>query len=134
VIKIVKIFHVEEMDRSYFKDGGGFMWNISEKADTKDVGVVLVVRYPKSSGSYHFHGPKNEKIWFVLSGIATVYAEGREYTMKPNTAMYFAPGEKHKLMNKEETKLRVLEIYSHPKEREYVEVLEEDPHKEKYPY
>jgi len=54
--------------------------------------------------------------------------------MKPGTVIYFAPREKHKLMNKEATELRILEIYSHPTERGYTEVPEEDPYREEYPY
>lgn len=64
---------------------------------------------PKSELSYQSHKYRNEH-WIVLSGIATIKQNGKIYKIKKDESTYIKKGDKHKLMNKENIDLEIIEV------------------------
>jgi len=121
---MVRILKVEDAPRIPLYDGKGYKKEIiDEKCGAKDIGGVFVVRLPGTSGKCHYHR-KREKVWFVLSGTAKILVEDKQYEVGPNTMIFIAPNEKHKLMNMGSGELKLLEFFSHPEDSPFIEVQE----------
>jgi len=118
---LARILRVEDLPPIPLYDKKGYKkLIIDDKCGAKEIGGVLVVRPPGALGKQHYHR-KREKVWFILAGTATLLIEGKEYQAGPDTMIFIAPNEKHKLMNKSDTELRLLEFFSHPEDWPFVE-------------
>lgn len=84
----------------------GFYEIISQQKNSK---IKKIVVDPKSKLSYQSHKYRSEH-WIVLKGIATIKKNGGVTKLFPDESMYISSGDKHKLMNNENTPLEIIEV------------------------
>ena len=71
--------------------------------------VKEIVVKPKHRLSYQSH-EKREEQWVVFEGIATVTLDGEMYTVKAGESIRIPIGTKHRVENKEDKKLKFIEV------------------------
>ncbi len=84
----------------------GFYEIITQQKNSK---IKKIVVYPNSELSYQSHKYRSEH-WIVLKGIATIKKNGVITRLSPDESMYISSGDKHKLMNNQNTALEIIEV------------------------
>jgi mannose-6-phosphate isomerase-like protein (cupin superfamily) len=75
----------------------------------KNTKIKKITVNPKSELSYQSHKYRNEH-WIVLKGIATIKKNNSSFKIKKNESTYIAKGDKHKLINNENSNLEIIEV------------------------
>ncbi len=75
----------------------------------KTTKIKKITVKPKSELSYQSHKYRNEH-WIVLKGTATIKKNGSSFKTKKNESTYIAKGDKHKLINNENSNLEIIEV------------------------
>lgn len=73
--------------------------------------IKRIVVKPKASLSLQMHRHRSEH-WVVLSGIAKVVNDVKEYVVRPNESTFIAAGHKHRLENPGDTDVVIIEVQS----------------------
>ncbi|WP_222165573.1 phosphomannose isomerase type II C-terminal cupin domain [Edaphocola aurantiacus] len=84
----------------------GQYW-VLEDAPTHKVKRIVVK--PKGRLSYQYHHHRSE-IWTIIEGEATITLDGEVYTLGPSEVFRVPQGAKHRLENRQETPLTIIEI------------------------
>jgi len=71
--------------------------------------VKKIVVNPKSALSLQMHNYRSEH-WIVVKGVAHVICGDREFILEENQSTYISKQQKHRLTNKEDTALELIEI------------------------
>ena len=71
--------------------------------------VKKIVVNPKSALSLQMHNYRSEN-WIVVKGVAHVICGDREFILEENQSTYISKQQKHRLTNKEDTALELIEI------------------------
>ena len=92
--------------------GGGTFHILIDEATTGARAFSLLVNeiQPGSAGREHAHAV--EHAMYVVSGCGRFCLEGREYPVRPGTAMFIPPGAPHSLACEGDEPLRYVVIYA----------------------
>lgn len=71
--------------------------------------VKILTIFPKSQISLQYHKKRSEH-WVVTSGIAHITKGNKEFTLKKNESTYIEVEEIHRIENKEDKDLVVVEV------------------------
>ena len=71
--------------------------------------VKKICVHPGQRLSYQMHYKRQEN-WTVLKGVATVVLEGQEFTLNPGEAIFIPIGAKHRLVNKGDDDVEIVEL------------------------
>jgi mannose-1-phosphate guanylyltransferase len=73
--------------------------------------IKRIVVKPKAALSLQMHRHRSEH-WVVLSGVAKVVNDVKEYTVRPNESTLIAAGHKHRLENPGDIDVVIIEVQS----------------------
>jgi mannose-1-phosphate guanylyltransferase/mannose-6-phosphate isomerase len=78
-------------------------------AESFNYKIKRIVVNPKSKLSLQSHQYRSEH-WVVVTGLATIIKEDKEFKLTHNQSLYIEANEKHRLMNLENESLEIIEI------------------------
>jgi len=112
---LAKIFKLEDAPKLFFPDGKAYRILLdSAETGAKRIGGLVGVMPAGSTGvNYHYHDNR-ESVLIFLAGQGKALIEGEEYDIGPNTVMFVAPKEKHKIRNVGNSELRYIEFFTDP--------------------
>jgi mannose-1-phosphate guanylyltransferase/mannose-6-phosphate isomerase len=85
-------------------------WGSFETIDISDrFKVKKIIVKPKAALSLQMHNHRAEH-WVVVKGKASVTCGDKEFVMKEDESTYISIGQKHRLENKEDTDLEIIEV------------------------
>ena len=85
------------------------MGMVSSLDNSDDHKVKEIEVNPKSRLSYQSHSKRSE-VWTVISGEALVTIDNKTTELKMNDSIFIPVNSKHRLENKSEIKLNIIEI------------------------
>lgn len=118
------VFYPEDCERVVFKKGEGYpppfpdviygraLRRLSRNAGLGNVAVILVELEPGSALSLRLSQSLEEEFFYVLEGEVTLVTDDGEEIMRAGACAGFSPARPngHQLINKSETKARLIEI------------------------
>ncbi|MBW7875417.1 MAG: phosphomannose isomerase type II C-terminal cupin domain [Candidatus Cloacimonetes bacterium] len=84
----------------------GKFTNLYDKSYTK---VKTILVSPGQRLSLQSHKKRSEN-WIVVRGIATVELDDATFTLEPGQSIFIPVGSKHRLENKQDTELEIIEV------------------------
>jgi mannose-6-phosphate isomerase-like protein (cupin superfamily) len=75
--------------------------------DTDELSVKLECMPQQTEEALHYH-EKAQQFFFILKGIATFEAGGKEFTVKANEGFYIKPGTRHRIANNSNEELEFI--------------------------
>ncbi len=106
----MKIIHFREMDPKPVTVEGAeavsIRWLIAKEDGAPHFAMRLFEIQAFGHTPLHSHEQEHEV--FILEGEAAVVRDGKEVAIKPGTAVFVPPGEKHGFVNKGKTVMRFI--------------------------
>ena len=110
VKKITQDFLAQNKDEVKFHDRVHRPWGYYEIIQARDnFKVKRILVNPNSSLSLQRHNFRSEH-WVVIKGVATVQRESEAFDLSAGKSTFISIGQKHRLRNKTEDNLEIIEI------------------------
>ncbi len=80
--------------------------------DDNTISIKQELMPPNTSEKLHYH-EKATQFFFILSGKATVFIDGKQEVLKPKQGVEIKAGQHHQISNQSDSDLEFI-LYSHP--------------------